>query len=62
MNSNTILKSVHLHDYHKITRCSFNRNSQCNIIAKIMSFMMETGDKYDFKFIDIICKKVQRGN
>jgi len=28
MNSNTILKSVHLQDYYKIIRCSSNRNSQ----------------------------------
>ena len=62
MKSNTILKSVYLHDYHKITRCSSNGNGQCNIIAKIMSFMMETGDKYVFKINDIICKKVQRVN
>jgi len=56
MNSNTILKSVHLQDYHKIIRCSSNRNSQAT--AKIMRFMMEKDDKYVYNIIGSIPKKV----
>lgn len=59
MNSNTILKSVHLQDYHKIIRCSSNRNSQAT--AKIMSFVMEIYDRYVYSVIGSIPKKVYRG-